>query len=118
MITQTTSQPEQRTLAAQAPAIGVLVSLVSQYGHLPLPYITFRTTLKLDFQVDSVAAFESWREALGIDPSAVSLHVTEAHAWLAADTTIHDIPVHISGFGVPLSPEQNVLQQTALAVTA
>ncbi|MDH6217612.1 hypothetical protein [Streptomyces pseudovenezuelae] len=54
--------------------------LAVDFGHLPAPAVHVTTIwpdrLKLDFH-DDLAGFESWREALGIAPDAVT-HGTQS----------------------------------------
>ncbi|MFE5517451.1 hypothetical protein ACFQ9Q_06890 [Streptomyces virginiae] len=61
----------------QAPLL-VLGAFAGHFWHLPAPTVSvssvFPERLDLDF-FDTPAAFEAWREALGIDPQTISEHV-------------------------------------------
>ncbi|MER5813332.1 hypothetical protein ABT143_35020, partial [Streptomyces sp. NPDC002033] len=61
----------------QAPLL-VLGVFAGHFWHLPAPTVSvssvFPDRLDLDF-FDAPAAFEAWREALGIDPHTISEHV-------------------------------------------
>ncbi|MFJ2906279.1 hypothetical protein [Streptomyces sp. NPDC087212] len=67
------------TLDGLSVALRALRLLTTDFGHLPGPDLHVNTIwpgqmeLALhDSRLDSLAAFEVWREALGIDPDAVT----------------------------------------------
>ncbi|MEV0175004.1 hypothetical protein AB0I00_28285 [Streptomyces sp. NPDC050803] len=66
---------EALTLDDLAVALRALRLLALDFGHLPAPVVNvsdiFPNRLKLSFH-DGLDAFESWREALGIAPDAVT----------------------------------------------
>ncbi|MFF8968683.1 hypothetical protein [Streptomyces sp. NPDC014995] len=62
-----------QNLAAQAATITCLAGLAVAHPHLPGAYITVsqHSPRALSVQLDSPAALEAWREALGVDAGLV-----------------------------------------------
>ncbi|MFF4390750.1 hypothetical protein ACFY0G_28785 [Streptomyces sp. NPDC001552] len=69
------NDPSLREMQAPLLVLGVFAG---HFWHLPAPTVSvssvFPDRLDMDF-FDTPAAFEAWREALGIDPQTISEHV-------------------------------------------
>jgi len=101
----------------QQAAVEALLNLVSQHPTLPAAYVSVYVA-KLNLQLDSPPDFEAWREVLEAPASDVRLHVTLSSVWLTVDTTVDGIPVHLSGFNLPVSYPQAQAPRDRSAVTA
>lgn len=122
MTTETTEPVAEATapISGQRTGVQALAALIDQFESLPDAHITIHQPFrgshaKLDLQLQTPLDFEVWRTALQIAPETVALHVTISFAWLAADHRFDGVPVHITGFGVPLTPEQAAEQRTMQA---
>lgn len=70
------------------------------------PYVTQEFPAKVNVQVDG-QDFETWRVTLGINHETVTLHTSRSFTWVAADTVLNDVPVHLTGYmSTRLAPEQ------------
>ncbi|MFJ8110468.1 hypothetical protein [Streptomyces sp. NPDC096132] len=120
MTTETTAPPT--ALAAQANAIAALTALLDQHPGLPAAYFTVETPhyglpARLDIQLH-IHEFEPWREALGIDTADVQLHVTVSNLWVSAELERTGVPLHVTAFANPLTPEQHSMPREQAEVTA
>lgn len=97
-------------ISGQQQLFDALGNLMAQYPRLPEAYITIHETGLtggwVDMQLDSPWAFEAWREALEIQPAQISLHVYSGNQWMSGDAYHMGVRIHISGFHVPVTPEQ------------
>lgn len=105
-------------MAIQRPAFAALAELGRQFAGLPAPYITVHSTGGIDLQLSAAEDFETWRAALQIPGSAVTLHDRGEWSWLAADGTFADFPIHLAGFGIALTREQIEQPRDLTAVAA
>lgn len=68
-----------RTLCDLAAPLTALIALEARFPHLPAPCVNVTTIypdrLELSFHYDDFAAFEVWREALGMSPADVEHRV-------------------------------------------
>ncbi|WP_432247672.1 hypothetical protein ACRAR1_06910 [Streptomyces sanyensis] len=95
------------SFAGLGPVIEALVYLQATYPHLPAPYIPIDSTgATLGINAPGPAAFEEWRVALQIPAHLIELYGHGDRAWLAADTTVRGVHVHLSGHGVLLTGVQ------------
>lgn len=97
-------------VSGQRAAVQVLADLIAQYPGLPAAHVTVhepypRFGAKIDFQVGG-HEFEAWREALGIRPEDIELHVSGTYTWVQADARRDSVRVQLAGFTNPLTPEQ------------
>ncbi|MFJ3663119.1 hypothetical protein ACIPPM_21940 [Streptomyces sp. NPDC090119] len=104
----TDSTPESISISVQQPAVQALAHLIAEHPTLPGAYITVHDLHelypgRLDLQFMRAWEFETWREALNIPASDVSLAFSSTNSWIAARTTIADVTVEISGFGIHLT---------------
>ncbi|MFJ9693282.1 hypothetical protein [Kitasatospora sp. NPDC101183] len=112
MTTHTDTRP---TAADQINAAGALLALLTTHSGLPAPRVTSECVvtgerdvsgtllltwgLTLAFHRDSaLAAFEQWRQALGVDPAVVDHETTGTLAWLDATTTYAGTPIRLVGY--------------------
>lgn len=97
-------------ISGQQQLLDALCNLTAQYPRLPEAYITIHETGLsggwVDMQFDSPWAFEAWREALEIQAAAISLHIYSGNQWMSGDACHMGVRIHISGFHVPVTPEQ------------
>lgn len=117
-----TEQPTQHPpspdrCSDQRAAVQTLLDLVSQYPTLPAAFVSVYVT-SLNLQLDSPSDFEAWREVLEAPASEVRLHATQSSVWLTVDTTADGVPVHLSGFNVPVSYVQAQAPRDRSAVAA
>ncbi|MFJ9374389.1 hypothetical protein [Streptomyces sp. NPDC101455] len=96
-----TSESTTVPISAQQPAFDVLASIAAQYPTLPAGYVTLLAfssgRLDLDFQMETGADFEAWRDALEIPVETISLHTGGTHTWLSAATKILSVPFKLTG---------------------
>lgn len=122
-ITEEAAQATTPTFADRKPVAEALLELTEMFGHLPIPSITMYTVgTPMNLQLRTADAFEQWRTALQIAPSAVSLHGYNENAWLSADTAFRGVRLELSGYGLPLTAEQaetpQVVDEVPSAVAA
>ncbi|MEU5191138.1 hypothetical protein AB0G83_28940 [Streptomyces klenkii] len=91
------------TLAELKAPLLVLRLLSAEFGHLPAPHVLvsaiFPDLLELSFH-DDLAAFEAWREALGMLPEAVNVHELESgRSVLTAEMDYGGARVRLTGYG-------------------
>ncbi|MFJ7278148.1 hypothetical protein [Kitasatospora sp. NPDC098663] len=103
------------TASAQINAAGVLLALFTTHSDLPASRITSERVvaderdaagapvltegLTLGFHCStSLADFEQWRQALGLDPAGVDLATTGTFAWLDVTTTYAGTPIRLVGY--------------------
>lgn len=102
------------TLGGQGPAIEALYRILSQFPHLPAANITAETVMSRQLSPGvsitlhgSLADFEAWREALGIDTATVEWHENRTnmrpYEILEGEGTFAGVPVTLRGFA-PLAP--------------
>jgi hypothetical protein len=123
MATETTAPNPQIT--GQADALALLLSLTQEFGHLPAAYLKIHAPMYsfpawVGVQLDSPQAFEQWRAALELAPAGVKLRATPEYVWLSAEGVFRGTRIEVTGFNVPLTPEQTAPQvaDEAVAVTA
>ncbi|MFZ3558130.1 hypothetical protein [Streptomyces sp. BH055] len=109
-------------ISAMSTALEVLARLIEQHPTLPDAYIVIhapfrRFPSRFDLQLRNTSEFETWREALGIDPEDVELHAPGANSWLDATTKVDGVQVDISGHGLGITPEQAVEPRTLRPAT-
>ncbi|MFR9796182.1 hypothetical protein ACL02U_09800 [Streptomyces sp. MS06] len=122
-MTDEITQPTVRPISEQAPAAEALAELIGMFGDLPGAYVTIHRpclsqSARLGLQLDSPVAFEAWRTVLAIAPADVALHASAESVWLSADGVFRGVPVHLTGFEVPLTAEVASTPQAAEAVSA
>ncbi|MFF4813080.1 hypothetical protein ACFY2K_00705 [Kitasatospora sp. NPDC001309] len=110
-----TTTTDTTTAGAQINAVGSLLALFTAHRGLPAPRITSERVvaderdasgnltltegMTLAFHRDnSLADFEQWRQALGIDPAGVDLSTTGCFAWLDVTTTHAGTPIRLVGY--------------------
>lgn len=103
------------TLGAWQATANALVGLTTEFSGLPAPYIVIPTAYQsqVKLQADSPADFELWRAALMVEPGGVGLRAFRGSVWLEAVAQYRGVTVVLTGFGVPLTPEQAVPQPSA-----
>lgn len=90
------------TLEEQRGTVRALQLLVTEFAHLPAADLrvsqiwTDRVMVTLH---DSFASFEAWREALGIEESAVDHNVLPGCVSLRAEGEFAGVAVDLTGFG-------------------
>lgn len=114
-MSQITAPPTPTLAAEQGATISALSMLLAEFSDLPAAYITMHPRAGCGFglQLDTAHDAEAWREALGIDPQAVSLKANGGIAWTQVDTHYRGVRVHLTGHGVPLTVEQASARQAA-----
>ncbi|MFI6347286.1 hypothetical protein [Streptomyces sp. NPDC050560] len=96
---------ERVTLAEQRPAIDALAELAAALPNLPGAYITTSAIVpgQIEVQALTFAAFEAWREGLGVDPGDVRPgNMAPERAHLELDAVVGGVPVHVYAMGAPL----------------
>ncbi|MGW4388240.1 hypothetical protein [Streptomyces sp. NPDC004685] len=103
-------------ISGQQQLIDALINLMAQYPRLPEAHITIHATDIsggwVDLQFSSPWEFETWREALEIQPADVDLHVYTGNQWMSGDAWHMGVRIHITGFEVPVTPWQAAAQRT------
>lgn len=114
MTTQTIEPTIQFTAPApgrfsdQAPTFEALSTLTAEFAELPRPYIVVYSSGPNAFQLQlsHPSHFEQWRTALRLPTASVELKTGGESVWLTTDLVFRGVPVHLTGHGVPLAPEQ------------
>jgi hypothetical protein len=100
------------TISEQQAALQAMASLSSVFGSLPGAYLMIHAPYmpglptRIGMQLNSPQAFEQWREVLQIPSMAINLHTKDDGSWLSADIDTYGVPLHLTGFGVPLTADQ------------
>lgn len=91
--------------ADQESVIVALAAMAEAFGHLPGAYIMVHRIppVQVKLQLSSPAAFEQWRQALGIDPESVELHTYNGETWLEAEGAFSGASVHLCGHGIQVA---------------
>lgn len=107
-------------MAGHRAVVEALNVLVQEFGELPAPYFNAHALQSpaVGLLADSPEAFEQWRVALKIEPSAVTLHGYGESVWLHATTTFRGVKLDLSGHGLPLTVEQAASSPDAEQVSA
>ncbi|MDT3395461.1 hypothetical protein RKE29_02140 [Streptomyces sp. B1866] len=103
----TADLPEAVKLADQQTALTALTAVFAAFGHLPAASISLSpyTPQRIDIGFHdhgSLAHFETWREALGILPEAVSYREFTLHVSLNATVQFAGADVRLIGYATPL----------------
>lgn len=91
------------SFAEQEPAVSALAAMAEAFGHLPPAHITVSQPDAggaLHIQMRTPAAFEAWREALGLDAQGVVLRSNGGDAWLRVEGAFSGGQVELSGHGL------------------
>ncbi|MFF7748798.1 hypothetical protein ACFZCP_05985 [Streptomyces sp. NPDC007971] len=85
------------TLATQAAVLTCLAGLAVGHPNLPGAYLTISryTPGEVAVQLESPAAVEAWREALGVDPDKVVADRIGTQPSLEFDATAYGIDFHV-----------------------
>ncbi|MGW3148383.1 hypothetical protein ACWDG1_27685 [Streptomyces sp. NPDC001177] len=85
------------TLGAQAALFTCLAGLAVGHPNLPAAYITIsrQAPRELSVQLDSPAAVEAWREALGVDPALVVAERLGNRPSLEFDASAYGVDFHV-----------------------
>ncbi len=106
------------TTSDQVQAARVLLTLVSNFTALPAPDLRLRESYDSDTGLQwgiclalhgDLAAFEIWREALGINPATVQQSSGSGTSWLKARCEWAGTPLELTGFYTPSEDEGDVL---------
>ncbi|MFJ5782123.1 hypothetical protein [Streptomyces hydrogenans] len=109
-----------RTLADLAAPVTALIALDAKFSHLPAPNVDFCPVypdrLRLSLH-DDLGAFEAWREALNIDPTAVVHRVQGGGGTLVLKVhgRFAGADIELVGFGLATVPEPVELGSEAVS---
>lgn len=112
MTTETTEpeQPEVPSITAQRAAFEALAAMAATFPELLSGYATVHTPMygpaTIGLGLRNPQGFEQWRTALQIEPRDIEVHADNKGAWLAGNGVFCGVEVHVTGFGLPLTPEQ------------
>ncbi|MFD7860940.1 hypothetical protein [Streptomyces sp. NPDC059783] len=107
MTTETTRPEQTGTLADLAAAVEALAHLQATYPTLPALHVSLlHTGTSLDLQAGTPGAYEVWRAALGIPPTAVEIRSYYESAWLHSATRVQGVATILTGHGLPITGEQ------------
>ncbi|MFF2659304.1 hypothetical protein ACFVUH_18285 [Kitasatospora sp. NPDC058032] len=96
--------------STQVTAAGALLAVLSAHADLPAPDAGLRQFFEPDTEIPwgawgvrlslhrGLGAFEQWREALDLDPSAIDSVECGTTGWLTAHGTSHGVPIEVNGF--------------------
>jgi hypothetical protein len=112
-------------LADQRPVIGALAALLTLNPDLPTGHVAVYAVGGggIGISLDSAAAFEAWRMALGFGPACVEWHLHGGSVWLEMHgeafgarfgVTVHRMPVSFAVASV--LPAEDARLQAALLV--
>jgi hypothetical protein len=107
-VTEPTEHETERKIDAQETAFEALTAMSRAFGHLPRPHVTVSESIpnQVDLMLsESFGAFEAWREALRIPPSAVGLHGV-TRKWLVAAGAFNGASVMLQGPGFDVPARQ------------
>lgn len=93
------------TTEALRPAVGLLAEIVTAFPHLPTPAITLHQEpgLGISVQLQRASDLESWRDALGVHPELLALHVYASVVWTEATALVGGVRVQLYS-DVPVAP--------------
>ncbi|MFE0643272.1 hypothetical protein ACFW2Y_16895 [Streptomyces sp. NPDC058877] len=104
-----------QTLSDLAAPLAALVVLDAKFSHLPAPCVHVTTVypelLELSFHYDDFSAFETWRETLNIDPTAVK-HRVQGNG----STAVRIVHGHFAGARISLTGYCPVPELESVAV--
>ncbi|MYR28642.1 MULTISPECIES: hypothetical protein [unclassified Streptomyces] len=91
-------------LMNQGSALAAAQGLMAQHPLLPAAEVTLTKDGRVKVSVhDGFAAFEEWREALALDPVAVSWLGFGTGASLHASTTVDGVTVEVIGYSADVT---------------
>jgi hypothetical protein len=90
---------------ALRPAVALLAEMVSAFPDLPAPAVTLHqeAELGISVQLQRACDLEAWRDALGVHPELLVLHVYASVVWTEATALVGGIRVQLYA-DLPLAP--------------